>query len=118
MAERTVLNFETDNDIWPTVESWSKETGYKEIAKGDTWRRYQKGHGMIAAPKKVEVRQEDKEAQLQAWVNFNLIARIGTLFLIPSEIDVGSGFRGKFPRSQARNDVNILLQRLGQPLIE
>jgi len=118
MANRTILSFETDTDVWPIVESWAEETAYREIAKGDAWRRYQKGYGMLVAPKKVEVRQEGKNVQLQAWVNPNLIARMGALFLIPSEMDIGSGWKGKLPRSQARKDVNILLQRLGQPLIE
>ena len=118
MANRTILSFETDTDVWPIVDNWAQQTGYREIAKGETWRRYQKGHGVLVAPKKVEVRQEDKNVQLQAWVNPNLLARMGALFLIPSEMDIGSGFKGKLPRSQARKDVNILLQRLGQPLIE
>ena len=103
IAGRTELDFETGTDIWLTVESWAKETGYREKAKGDTWRRYQKGLGMPFIPKMVEIRQEGKKVQLQAWVG----SVVG--------MGVGSGLWAMLPRKQARNDVNILLQRLGQP---
>jgi len=118
MAKRTILRFQTEIDVWTILESWAEETGYREIDKEQTWRRYQKGYGMLVAPKRVEVSQEDKSVQLQAWISPNLIARISMLFLMPAEMDLGSGFVGKLPRSQARKEVNILLQRLGQPLIQ
>lgn len=100
-----MLDFETGVDIWLIVESWAKETGYREKGKGDNWRRYQKGFGMPLIPKVVEIRQEGKKVQLQAWV--------GSLFWM----DVGPGLWASLPRSQARKDVNVLLQRLGQPLL-
>jgi hypothetical protein len=117
MAKRTVLNFEANNDVWPIVENWAREREYREKMKGNNWRRYQQGYGMLVAPKLVEVHQEDRKVELQAWVSINIINRIITLFLMPAELDLGSGFMGSIPRNTARRDINILLQRLDQPPI-
>jgi hypothetical protein len=117
MAKRTILRFEINTDIWPIVESWAREREYGEKTKGNTWRRYQQGHGTLVAPKLVEVRQEGTKVELQAWISINILSRIMFLFIMPAELDLGPGFRGAVPRSTARRDVNILLQKLGQPPI-
>jgi hypothetical protein len=118
MAKRTVLSFEVNNDIWPVVERWAQERKYREKARGDTWRRYQQGYGMLVAPKLIEVRQERTKVETQGWVHMPLINRIFTLFIMPAEMDLGSGFMGVVPRRMARRDLNVLLEMLGQPSIE
>ena len=117
---RTVLEFESNADIWTVIKAWAKETGYRQVDSGDSWRRYQKGHGIFMAPMILEVHREDSnKVRLEAWVYTNTLSRIMALFLVPSEINIGSGGLGvKMPRIMARKHVNILLDRLGQPPIE
>jgi hypothetical protein len=117
MAKRTVLRFETHYDIWPVVEDWAKGRDYREKARGETWRRYQQGYGLLVLPKMVEVRQEGTAVEVQGWVRNFLLNRIMLLFLMPAEMDLGKGFLAVVPRSTARRDVNVLLEKLGQPPI-
>jgi hypothetical protein len=45
--------------------------------------------------------------------------RLMSLFILPSEITIGSGgMKAVLPRKMARGDVNTLLERLGQPPLE
>jgi hypothetical protein len=118
MAKRTILRFETKDDIWPIVESWAKERDYREKSRGDTWCQYRQGYGLLVAPKAVEVRQEGTTVEIQGWVINNIVNRIMFLFLMPAEVDLGKGFMATIPRGTARRDVNILLERLGQPPIK
>lgn len=117
MAKRTIVRFETEANIWPVVESWAKERDFREKKRENNYRLYQQGYGMLVAAKLVQVRQDGKQVELQGWIHANMLARIGSLFILPSELDLAPGFRGGLPRSTARRDVNILLQRLGQPPI-
>ena len=117
MAKRTILVFDVNGDIWPVMERWAQEREYREIARGDTWRRYQQGYGMLVAPKKMEARQEGARVEIQGWVHVPLLNRIFTLFLMPAEVDLGKGFWAIIPRSTARRVLNILVQMLGQPPI-
>lgn len=118
MEKRTILRFETSRDVWPVVENWAKDRDYREKKRGDSWRRYQQGYGMLVLPKMVEVRQEGPNVEIQGWVRNILISRIMCLFILPSEVDLGKGVGAVIPRSTARRDVNILLERLGQPAIK
>jgi hypothetical protein len=108
------MRFETDANIWPIVESWAKEREYREKSKGNTWRRYQQGYGMLVAPKMVEVLQDGRKVEIQGWISINIFTRVIFFFLMPAEVNLGRGFFAGIPRSTARRDVNILLQRLGQ----
>ena len=118
-SRRTMLEFDSDADLWTVVEGWAKETGYRQVDSGDSWRRYQKGHGILTGSMLLEVRREDNKWHLDAWIHANIMARIGALFLIPSEMSIQSGgLKGAVPRRIARRDVNALLQRLGQQPIE
>jgi hypothetical protein len=85
------------------------------VARGPDWRRYQQGHNLLVLPKMTEVKQQGNQVQVQVWVRNPLINRILVLFLMPAEKDVGKGTLWMVPRSTARRDLNILLQRLGQP---
>ena len=118
MAKRTILRFQINGDVWPVVESWAKERDFPEdLRVSNNVRRYRQGIGWLVLPKIVEVKQERTQVEIQAWVHNPLINRIVTLFLMPAERDIGSGPLWMIPRSTARRDVNILLQRLGQPPI-
>jgi len=118
MAKRSILRFDTNDDVWPIVESWARERGYREKTRGENWRRYQQGYGMLVLPKMVEVRQDGATVEIQGWIRNFLLNRIMVLFLMPAEMDLGKGFLWTIPRSTARRDVNILLEKLGQPHID
>ncbi len=118
MGKRTVLNFQAGGDVWPVVEMWAKERDFREKTRGPDWRRYQQGNNLLVLPKMAEVRQQGNQVQVQAWVRNPVINRIMTLFLMPSERDLGKGTLWIIPRSTARRDLNILLQRLGQPAFD
>jgi hypothetical protein len=115
MANRTIINAQINTSIWPIVETWAKERDYRQVATGENWRRYQQGYGILVAPKMMEFSQVASNVVLQGWVRINIINRIFTLFMMPAEMDLGSGFRGSIPRNTARRDLNLLLQRLGVP---
>jgi hypothetical protein len=117
MAKRTILRFQFNGDVWPIVESWAKERDFPENLRVNNVRRYRQGIGWLVLPKIVEVKQEGAQVEIQAWVHNPLINRIVTLFLMPGERDIGKGALRMIPRSTARRDVNVLLQRLGQPPI-
>lgn len=118
MAKRTTLDFPFAGDLWGTLEPWAKENGYQQ-QQGDASRRlYQKGVGFLVAPMMLEVRQEDGQVHLEAWVRCNLFVRLMSLFMLPAEMGIESGgFRAVLPRNIARSAVNKLLPQLGQPAI-
>jgi len=118
MAKRTILRFDFNGDVWPIIETWAKERDFREKTRTDNSRRYQQGYGMMVASKFLEAKQEGRQVELQGWVGINILNRISTLFIMPGEIDLGSGFRAVIPRGTARRDVDVLLQRLGQPPID
>ena len=57
--------------------------------------------------------------RLEAWVRANAFNRLFSFFIVPPESVFDSG--GKvaiIPRNKGREEVNLLLQSLGQPLIQ
>jgi len=55
---------------------------------------------------------------MEARVWLPLLNRIVTLGLMPSELRIESGgFSAVIPRNKAREQVNVLMQMLGQPAI-
>ena len=117
MAKRTIVRFESNQDVWPIAEVWARERNHGEMARGDIWRRYQQGSGWLVAPKCVEIKQEGNKIEIQGWIKNIVLNRIIFLFLLPAEMDLGKGIFGSIPRGTARRDVNILLEKFGQPPI-
>jgi hypothetical protein len=119
MAGRTIRDFQVGFDVGPLVEAWAGPNHYGfRGASPDGTRNYQRGNGLITGAMPFSVRQTGADVHLEAWIHSTLVARIGALFLIPAEMGIESGgFRGALPRSMARDAVNKLLSRLGQPPI-
>ena len=118
MSRRTIRDFSAKEEIWPVVEGWAKETGYRLRESEQSQRLYQKGHGILVAPMMLKISQTEEKVHLEAWIRAGLFVRLMALFIIPSEMGIESGgFRGVAPRRIARKAVNKLLERLGQPLI-
>jgi len=111
MAKRTVLTFESSSDIWPVVEKWAKDKGFREEGEaksgetaGGKRRKFKRGSGLLMSSAHVEIGQEGKKVELSAWVKGYFAA----------ELDLGRGLFGVLDRWTARRAVNDLLQALGQ----
>jgi len=118
MNSRTTVSFHHDGDIWPVVDKWAGENGYRRKEPDSTGRTYQKGIGFLVAPMMLKVSMHNQETMIEAWIRTNVIVRLMALFIVPAEMGIESGgFRLVAPRSIARKAVNKLLAQLGQPLI-
>jgi hypothetical protein len=118
MNTRTTLRFSSAVDVWPVVQTWAAEQGYKLKGSAGNECTFQKGVGFLVAPAMLRVKQEGGVIDLEAWIRINLLARAGSVFILPAETGIGSGgFRAVVPRRFARTAVNELLARLGQPPI-
>lgn len=114
---KTVREFQYQGNFWHEVESWAAENGYKTNQEGSP-RLYRKGKGWITAPIAVKLDQQGDQIRLEAWVNVDTLARLMSLFIVPSEMALESGgFRLAIPREIGRKEVNKLLNRLHQPEI-
>ena len=115
MNKRTTLRFDSTGDIWPVVEKWANENGYRQKESVGHEKLYQKGVGFFVAPMMLKVRHENQETNVEAWIRANILVRFMSLFILPSEMGIESGgFRGVLPRNIARKAVNMLLAQLGQ----
>ena len=117
-AARTIRDFPVLGDPWPAVEGWAARQGFTVAAQDGDHRLYNKGTGMMVAQRKVEMRVENGQMHLEAWVFSNTFARTLSLFILPKEITVESGgAKAIVPRKLGRNEVNDLMTALGQPAI-
>jgi hypothetical protein len=118
MTKRTSISFQSGDSIWPTVEKWAAENGYKPVAQDGNVRTFQKGVGFLVAPMMLSLSQNGDAVTGEAWIRAGLFVRIFALFLLPPEMGLESGgFKGVLPRKIARNAVNKLLAELGAPPI-
>ncbi len=118
MEKRASLSFTIKTDVWSTVDDWAVKHGYKIRSQSGTERLYQKGIGFWVAPMMLEIKVQDEQVQLEAWIRINLFMRLMSFFILPSEITIESGgVRAALPRRMARKAVNELLLRLNQPEI-
>jgi len=116
MKPRTFVQFQCNGNIWPVVDAWAHANGYRPIAAVGPERTYQKGIGFWVAPMMLRIQQVETVVSLEAWVAAGFFARMCSLFILPAEMEVGSGgFRGCIPRGMARGAVNQLLYQLGCP---
>lgn len=115
MSSRTTIQFQHDGDVWPIVEKWASENGYRKIEALGTERTYQKGIGFLVAPMMLKVSHDEKRTSIEAWISANILVRLMSMFILPSEMGIGSGgFKAVIPRNIARKAVNNLLAQLRQ----
>jgi hypothetical protein len=112
MSKRTVRDFKSGVDLLPTVDDWAKAMGYALKKSGSTKRLYQKGS---YRPMMLEFSQTGRDVHLEAWARFAIYhAQKG-----PFDVGLESGgFIGAIARDMARLEVNQLLTRISQPLIQ
>lgn len=112
---RTIRDISCDNPVWPVVDTWALEAGYrlKETFLGANRRLYQKGHGFWVAPMMLDISDDDGAVHIEAWVRVPLFNRIMVLFLMPAEMSLESGgIRASIPRKWAREKINELIEDL------
>ncbi len=118
MTKHTVLSFPYGPSVWTEIERWANINSFRLKNDSGFDRLYQKGVGFLVAPMMFSIRQVDGLVSCEAWVRFNGFVRLASLFILPAEMGVESGgFRAIAPRAIARNAINQLLARLGQPPI-
>lgn len=119
MQGRTILKFPLPDNFWPEVEAWAAQTGFTLDSKEDARRLYRKGHWLLMAPAFVELRQEGRQAILEAWVKADSFLILSMLTGQKAETGIASGgLIAALPRSRAREAVNRLLARFGQTPLE
>ena len=115
---RTTRMLQFQGDIWPIVDQWAAQNKYKLVGTDQVSRTYQRGVGFWVAPQMCRIGWNGANFILESWVRIQLLNRIITLGLMPSELIVeGGGAVGALPRNKAKQQVNMLLQSLGEPLI-
>jgi len=119
MKPETLISFEHDGDVRSTVDNWAAQEGYRRRPDADGYAVYRKGLGILVAPMYFAYRQNGRKVEAKAWIYANILARLGSLFILPRLMHVESGgFRGVVPRKMGRAAVNRLLERLGAKPIQ
>jgi len=103
MNRRTVLQFQTTEDVWGVVDNWANERSYQIVEQNQNSRHY-----ICKKLRNVRIEAGDQGFVLEAWVNFQ-----GGDIALES-----GGMWGSLPRKQTREDVNILLAKLGLEMIK
>jgi hypothetical protein len=116
---RTVRKFLSTENIWPKVDAWAAQTGYRLIEQDQVSRLYQLGASLGFAPQRVKLTAMPGVYTLEAWVGLTPLNKKMSFGLVPDEMIVDQGgFFGFVPRRKAREGANELLQTLGVPIIE
>jgi len=119
MKNRTVREFTYRGDLWPLVDAWVAETGYRLEQQEDGHRLYRKGFPLVMAPSMVEITEQKGRVTLQAWVKADPYLFLAILTGRTPEMAIdSSGLTATVPRRRAREMVNILLRKLGQSKID
>lgn len=118
-GKRAVRVFRADGEVLRAADQWARRQGYRVVDESVGRRLYRKGAGIFAGARMVDIRTDDRQVHLEAWVAANLGARIGSLFILPPEITIESGGpKAVLPRKMGRAEVNELLEELLQEPIE
>ena len=116
---RTVREFPADQSVWGIIDDWAQRVGYELKESGESGRLYQKGTGFWTLPRMLAAVPTANGIRLEAWVRANSFNRLFSFFIVPPESVFDSGGKvALIPRNKGREEVNLLLQSLGQPLIQ
>ena len=116
MKGRTRFEFPCPGNFWSQVDAWATETGFTLHCKEGNRRLYRRGFWLLMAPIWVEIRQDGRQAILEAWVKSDFFLILNILSGSKPETSIKSGgLTAAVPRRRARESVNLLLFRFGQP---
>jgi zinc-ribbon domain len=118
---RTVRKFswQGQNDVLEIVNSWASQQGYRRKSTAESPVLYQHGSAFWAAwpPHVLQVSWSDNNYSVEAWVLMHPLHVLNHL-MYPTEMVLDSGpEKAEKARAKARDEVNVLLQALGQLLI-
>ena len=120
-AGRTILDFPLPDGIeslWPLVEEWAGQNGFRLRESGAARRRYVKAN-LLQVPICLDIVQEGVSVHLEAWVKSTAPPMSTWSYIMADEMVLESGnLVGVAPRSVGRKAVNKLLARLSQPPIK
>jgi hypothetical protein len=115
---RTVREFQSSADVWGILDAWAAQTGYNLLEQDQASRTYNRGTGFWIFPQRLMMAYTGQGYRMETWVICSGLNRIVTLGLMPPELRVEKGgFAAVIPRDKAREQVNQLMQALGQPPI-
>ena len=119
MALRTIRDFKVPLDVWRFVDEWAAEENFEVVSSGERSRVYRKIMGPLSPSAHVEISESDGTVHLEAWVANSPRVRALRFFRLPPELGVESNGTKALvvARSVARDRINRLLVKLGQPLI-
>jgi hypothetical protein len=119
VAGRTYIDFQSDQDVWGTLDRWAAENKYSLKQQDASGRLYQKGENLMVPPMMLWAGWNGASYHLEAWVRFPAINRILSLGMLPEEarLESDSGKLGFVPRNKLRKELNLLLGQLGLPPI-
>lgn len=107
-----IVTFTSTEELWPKIEDWATQTGYKLKQENGKTRLYQKGKNMLTAPMMLDVIQEGEQWTLRAYIQINGLIVKGDMALSKK------GLVASLPRMKGKKEINELLSSLGQPLIK
>ena len=111
-------NFAARSDIWPIIETWANEFSYHLTEMKGSRRLYHKGEEKWFSGIYLDIRSQESDVILVSWIEVGLLFRILTLLFLPAELKIKpNGYLGILKRRQTCRDLNVLLERLHQPLI-
>ena len=114
----TIRSFQFKQPLLPIVKEWAKECGFT-VETQDTKILCEKDIGLMTTPIQVNLEESDGSIKFEAFLKVDAISMFTTLFMASDEMQLESG-DGEllFDRKIARDKVNKLLTRLGQPIID
>lgn len=111
-------SFTVRSEVWPIIEHWAAEHGYHLVALKGKKRTYQKGKGPAWYTTIIDLKQNENEFSITAWVKVGFTARLLSLFLHARELPIdATGWKGSVVRRKAVHELNGLLERLRQAAI-
>ena len=119
MNSRTSRDFQVPLDIWKFVDEWATDEKFDVVSTGKRSRIYRKDLGSLAPSAHVEITEHDGNVHLEAWLANATPVRAMRLFKVPPELGVESNGTKALTveRTVARDRINRLFIKLGQPLI-
>lgn len=118
VAKRTTVQLQLFQDPWPMIFGWGQHHKYTPVGTPQEGLvLFQRGWGSVKAHN-VAFNVEGNVLTIQAWIAFTTMERLRSLFILPDEIDVGSGARGVIARRKVRGELNELLGHLHAPPIQ
>jgi hypothetical protein len=119
VADRSIRDFQVPYVVAPIADAWASANGFAlTLVEPDGSRHYVRGSGLLTGQMMCVVRQFNEHVRIEAFIHARLIARMGALFLIPTDKSIEpGGVVGVLPRKICRDAVDKLLAQLGQPPI-